>query len=157
MARRRRSGLTNHLPDLRDFNFIANRRLEVGPRTRLALAQLEGLRRQALADIEDRRHYHPAPRYRPARDLSGRRARVELLGLLGSQASFGDPLLNPGSRAFKLFHSLSRPEHSSEYSRKLALCIRRKMRAEVLHAAGIAGGRRIKRTRNRNEFSEVKC
>lgn len=158
MARRRRGhGLTNHLPDVRDFNFIANRRLDVGPRTRVALATLEGLRRQALAEIEDRRRFHPQRHPRPTRDLNTRKARVVALSLLGSQMSFQDPLLNPGSRAFKLFSQVSKPEHSPQYSRQLGLCIRRKMRAEVLHAAGIAGSSRIKRSRRRNEFSDVKC
>lgn len=157
MARRRRRSYES-LPTLREFLPTSlTPRLEVGVRTRIALAQLEGLRREALRQIEDRRTFHPAGRLRPARDLNTRRGRVGSLSLLGSQMRFQDPMVNPGSRAFKLFQSLSKPHHDAEYSRKLALCIRRKMRAEVLFAAGKAGRGGIRRSRRRNEFSDVHC
>lgn len=151
MARRARRYSANNFS-------IANRRLEFGPRRMQALAMLEALRRQALRAIEDRRTYHPQGRYRPVRDVRSRQARITVPpASSGSQFKFADPLLNPGSRAYKLFHTLSKPHHNAEYSRKLALCIRRKMRAEVLFAAGKAGGGGIRRTRKRNDLSNVHC
>lgn len=153
MSRRRRSVSS----DLREFQYQPlPLRVEVGVRTRIALAQLEGLRREALREIEDRRRFH-ADRYRPARDRNTRKARVAALSLLGSQMHFMDPVSRLRDISYGVKSSPYFSKESGRYSSKVILCIRRKTRREVLFAAGKAGGGGIRRSRRRNEFSDVYC
>lgn len=146
----RRKNRPGYLPEVRDFNFIANRRLDFGPRARIALAQLEALRREALSEIEDRRRFHPDRQFAPARDRNTRRARIVAASLLGSALSFQDPTIRSGSIPG------TRSAPAAGYSGKVAICVRRKTRREVLFARGKGGGG-AKRSRRRNYYSEVKC
>lgn len=154
MGRRRRQPLKSNysIPTLRVSQpVIAKPRLEVGKKTRLALAQLEQLRNQYLREIEDRRRFHPADR--PARDRRSRVAKISLLSLLGSQQSFTDPY----SGVLPVNPTRSRGDRPKPYSNKVLICVRRKARREVLMAKGVGRGKKVSRRRQRNSFSNVFC
>lgn len=83
---------------------------------------------------EDRRTYHPAgPKYRPAE--SPRRHLVAV-------------------KPVQLF--TAKPVMAFDAPRHVAICVRRKVRDEVLHALGKVG-RGGSRKRRRNQNSKVRC
>lgn len=92
-----------------------------------------------LTQVEDRRDFHPAPHVRPARSF------------------------------FKSFHRLSLPQQTSlddlwdvptrvafEQPHHVLVCVRRKMRKEVLHALKKAG-RRGQKAPRRSAYSDIQC
>lgn len=86
--------------------------------------------------VEDRRQYHPAGQYRPA--SSPRKAVAPTSIAKRSAMSVGHP--------YRVFNA---PSH-------VAICVRRKVRDEVLHALGKTG-RGSGRPRRRTQWSNVKC
>lgn len=97
----------------------------------------------ALSLIEDRRTHYPglSPYKRPVvSEAVGRPARLKLIQ-------------NPRHRQpsyTKALVAFAEPD-------KLPLCIRRRVRKEVLHAKGVAGSKKPQRKPRRNEFSDVSC
>lgn len=102
------------------------------------LAPLPGVQTiQRLArSLEDRRQFHPGTR--PARSLKRSDAQLVIRDPIG------------GVRLNKLAFKVGFKVPS-----RVALCVRRKERREVLHARGAAGGK--VRPPRRNEFSDVRC
>lgn len=93
-----------------------------------------------LQAIEDRRTWHPSPYTRPLASFTvGKRSTIKH----ASKTSLGGPA------------SFSRAALTFAQPKKLALCIRRAQRKQVIHAKGIAGGR-VRRPR-RNQWSEISC
>lgn len=89
-----------------------------------------------VSDVEDRRQYHPAGHHRPA--SSPRKAVAPSSIDARSAMSPGHPL--------RVFNA---PSH-------VAICVRRKVRDEVLHALGKTG-KGSGRPRRRTQWSKVKC
>lgn len=94
--------------------------------------------RSILSDIEDRRTFHPAgPVFRPA--SSPRRHHVKVKAL--------------GTRLFG-----SRPVMAFDAPRHVMICVRRKVRDQVLHALGKTGrGSRFNKKPRYNPNSKTRC
>lgn len=82
--------------------------------------------------LEDRRQYHPLGRARPAEATRRQARRLVTRGAKFERIGFFTPS-------------------------KVAICVRRKIRREVLHALKIAGGRGHFRKRRRSFYSSVRC
>lgn len=95
--------------------------------------------RPSLNLFEDRRTFHPNRFARPAISI-GKRADTKLVVP-------PDPL-----------KSVQRLNHVVGFKvpRRVVICVRRKIRKEVIHAIG-AGGSKNLRKPHKNEFSKVKC
>lgn len=140
MARRRQNRTGK-----RDNNSIANRpfvpRRYVGYNA--YIPRLPSRPAVALRAVEDRRHFHPDQAYRPALGFSRRdQSRVVLR--------------NP-TKVAKRYNRLVIPDvFGFRAPNYVAICIRRKIRKEVIHALKLekrgAGG-----AKRRNFWSGVKC
>lgn len=98
--------------------------------------------------VTDRRIFNPEKRFsRPAVRFSGRPARViapqARKARLARSRGFSSPFFTGASLAF------ANP-------RSVAVCVRRGVRREVLHAKGVAGSRGLRRPK-RNHFSSIRC
>lgn len=96
----------------------------------------------ALTLIEDRRTHYPglSPFKRPVVSAAvGRPARIKLI----ENNRYAAPSQTKMDLAF-------------DEPKKLAICIRRQRRKEVLHAKGVAGSKNLKKP-TRNEWSEISC
>lgn len=95
----------------------------------------------ALSLIEDRRTHYPGlkPYNRPVQQMTvGKPARLHLV-----DKPYKAPSQTKATIAF-------------QDPKKLPICIRRKTRAQVLHAKGVAGSKNLKKP-TRNEWSDVSC
>lgn len=146
MARRSRSGRRE-----RDDTHIANQQF-----TRL-LSPTRSVFSEPL--IEDRRAYHPEDFNRPPLTFDHVPAPIRRV----PQAVRAQSVVvrGPGGRPLK---ARSRPVRfyvkdvaAFVQPRRTVVCVKRKMRKEVLHALKIAGGRGIKRSRRRSWLSNVRC
>lgn len=90
--------------------------------------------RSYLTEVEDRRTYHPAGKNRPT--VSPRRHHT------------------PKPSAASLVYSRARMVFGAP--RHVMICVRRKIRDEVLHALGKTG-KGSGRPRRRNQYSKVRC
>lgn len=165
MARRRRVNssrpyLSFSVPALRvsQLDIASRLRLEADRRRALALQKLQALRADYLAQIEDGRRFHPDPRSRSPRDRKSRVAKISALSLLGSAQFFSDPYTGslPVSPRLAAAQRPSKARQAGRLSRNVIVCVRRKVRREVLFAAG-AGGGKVSRRRRRTAFSNVFC
>lgn len=124
----------------RDTTDIANRRLPV-----YSPVPYSPLPKSVLRDIEDRRTWHPSGSMRPARSFSQ------------SQHRLTTPNVN---RRKSMQHKLHTPYVTQAISfdvpEKVAICVRRKMREEVLHALKKTGKRGQKRPRF-TWYSKIAC
>jgi len=96
-----------------------------------------------LREYEDRRSFHPEGDYAPAKSFSQSRHRLTVKKLRQHRAA---PSLKTYSPSFVAF----------EQPNKVLICVRRKIRKEVLHAfrkAGRSGQRRPRRS----WFSAISC
>lgn len=126
MAKRMRS-------EKRDNNTIPNRPTRLRSPTFVVR-----LRPIPLSLVEDRRHFYPEPALRPALSFGRKANRVVVLR-------------KPRSRPFRF------PDvFGFRVPNLVAMCLRRKVRREVMHALDLtrkgAGG-----AKRRNEWSDVKC
>lgn len=94
--------------------------------------------RTFLQEVEDRRVWHPLRERAPAGVFSRREERR----LVERDRRSSDPF--PSLRL-----GFAVPE-------KVAVCVRRKTRREVIHALNKAGGG-VSRKRRRNEYSDIRC
>lgn len=140
---RRKSGLP---PSPRVIHPDATRpRLETVTRPRPVVRRVVKvsipLRDTPLQQIEDRRRWHPLRYLAPAATLGSRSARslVER---------------SPKSKSVSRFPSLRLGFAVPE---KVAVCVRRKTRKEVIFAKKVAGKGASARRRKRNPFSEIRC
>lgn len=150
MARRRRKRRDDSRE--RDASPIARRSLR--PSTIVVRSFVE----PDLSFVEDRRRFDPEGDYAPARSAS-RRDQARILDSLTS------PIPDPG-RAGQL-RSIARPKRSASFfnsrsvfqfavPRKVALCVRRKRRKEVLFAKRRTG-KGARTPKRRNYWSEISC
>lgn len=93
-----------------------------------------------LSLIEDRRTYHPDPIRRVAYLSVNKPARLTLR----ENTRYNAPSFTKALVAF------AEPK-------KLALCVRRSQRKQVLFAKGIGGSKRPQRRPRKNEFSDISC
>lgn len=153
MARRRPRlpGFLN--PQRDDFSVardLADDTLELVRGSLLESIERSSAIRSPLSEVEDRRFYHPAGALAPAR--SSRRHFSPVISIGHRQpARDRSP---PRSRAF--FAPAAVEVMGFKAPRHVAICVRRKIRKEVMHAAGIAGGKTSKR-RRRNSHSNIWC
>lgn len=118
---------------------MARRRSRSASRLSQRAPDLVVLRRPVLRPLqllEDRRLHHPA-RVRPARAFFGK-ARIVVRKPSGLAARFD-----------ALTHRVA-----FDIPKRVAICVRRRERREVLIAKGVGGSRRSKR---RNAWSNVSC
>jgi len=149
MVSRFRQRLAGRIERRRDAYAITNRRLFVAPRLPVAVRVLSVRRPAArfsvLQQIEDRRTFHPEGVARPARGYRIARHRLQVVGP-GTDVVpglFSAPVVPVGV-------GFAAP-------RQVAICVRRRVRKEVIHALGKAG-RGVKRRLPRfNYYSEVIC
>lgn len=107
----------------------------------------QAFRPDVLRSIEDRRTWHPEGVFRPARSFSVPRHRLSVIGpRLRSQTPY---------KAFSTFDPTPVGIGFRSPARVL-VCVRRKIRREVLHARGVAGSKGI-RKRRISEFTSVSC
>lgn len=116
------------------------------------------IRGRALKKLEDRRRWAPSlqnqPQKEPARDASGRHARHVYKKRVVSRSS--PRARNKLQSAPKVTRWAETPRASFASARNTFICLKRKVRREVLHA--------LRRTRSgkgspkrRNEWSDIQC
>lgn len=104
--------------------------------------------RSILQQIEDRRDYHPLNDARPARFMTGGSSHLTVKDRSYGRQVYRDPFSGrSGTKAVVAFRS---PDAT-------VLCVRRKVRKEVLHAKRKAGRGGPQRRHRRNWFSKVSC
>lgn len=134
MARSKRSR-SKSTTNRRDITFpIAKPSLPVGFRT------------NRISDFEDRRQFHPDGVYSPPRRLD--RPRAKIVVRARSRVAPAPQSVRPAAvpRAFLSF----------DVPQKVLICVRRKIRKEVLHAfhkTGKSGQRKPRR----NLYSDISC
>lgn len=114
----------------RDTNVISNRRL---PSVLSLSRSYQPIGFTSLREFEDRRYYHPSGRFAPARSFSHSRHRLV------------SP--NRGLNSRSNPHLLARPSSINAIAfgipDRVLICVRRKIRKEVIHALGLAGVHRL--------------
>lgn len=147
--RRRQSYSETFRHGLRDDYYIAN------PFDRIFEPIFSGLPDQTyrgpvdLSEVEDRRTFHPDQDDRPVR--SSRRSAVTSQPNHPSRAR-----ARAAARAPALHNVVASVFQTFRYPSSVAICIRRKMRDEVLHALGKTG-KGSGRPRRRNANSKIRC
>lgn len=110
------------------------------------------LARPALALVDDRRFHHPDGRARPAKKINGTRLsqhKVKGTRIKVHRGRDGRPMKS----VIRIQTIPSRIKFATP--KRVAICVRRKIRREVLLALGRGGGHHRKPKRNR--YSEVSC
>lgn len=105
--------------------------------------------------IEDRRVHDPRGLDRPARDVHGRAIRPLRPKAVVVRAAGGKPV-----KARKSIRNiLNTVPHRLQFAQpmKTVVCLRRKMRQEVLHALGKTGRGARRRKPRRNWMSSISC
>jgi len=127
-------------------------------RPRLLIVQRKPIARivrpSVLRQLEDRRTFHPQGPRRPAAGFFLPRHRLRIPAprrsvTVATAPGWGMPTL-PTPETFSLPYQIG-----FQAPRQVAVCVRRKVRREVIHARGIAGSR-VRRPR-RTEYSGVTC
>lgn len=104
-----------------------------------------------LSPIEDRRTFWPEPAaLRPALTLRGTGARVVGAAPVRKPGP-------PGRKSTALASVKTGSVLTFSAPKRVAVCVRRQRRKEVLFATGKGGRRGRQRQRRRSEFSEVSC
>lgn len=122
-----------------------------------ALAEMEAWQSRSiwddttLTDVEDRRRFHPKGRFRPPASISTR-ASARLFDAV-RRPTITRPNKLSSKKAIKVTHS---PRLRFLNPKHLAICIRRKIRREVIHALRHNGGGGS-RKRRFNEYSKIHC
>lgn len=110
-----------------------------------------------LLDIEDRRRWDPEGEYRPARSLLGPASVIEVTGGVGAGGRVARSRSAPRGRPYRSpFYDFPPGRMQFDVPRRVAVCVRRKQRREVLFAKRRTGkGSRAPRTRD--YWSDVSC
>lgn len=110
-------------------------------------------KRDTLRQYEDRRTFHPQGPQRSARSFSSFHHRLRVAGIpiveTNRDAGYQQNFISGNFDALPYRIGFVKPE-------RILICVRRKIRREVLHALKIAGGRGFKRP-TFNEYSSVRC
>lgn len=119
----------------------AARPIVAASRPRLAVVSVPRLSPETLRELEDRRLYNPTKTVSPPRSIRRDQARLTL------------PVrrANKPHRPPALFH-----QPAFAIPDRVAICVRRKVRKEVLHAKKVAGKSGLRKPR-RNFWSKVQC
>lgn len=105
-----------------------------------------------LTKIEDRRTYHPQGPQRPARSVQ--KAHHKLRAISARRSS--PQVVKPPRRLRKAVQKLS-DRIGFEGPRKVLICIRRRMRKEVMFALGKTGAGAKARTHHQSYYSSIRC
>lgn len=106
-----------------------------------------------LAQIEDRRLFHPLRQYRPPRRLDGTTARI---GVADRRPSRQQVKRSFATKQHHAIRSQTKGFLTFQEPANVVVCVRRQRRKEVLFATGGAG-KRSKRPPRRNAFSSISC
>lgn len=136
----------------RDNNPISNRRLPAYNYVSFNPVSRDP-RQLALFNYEDRRTWHPEGAMRPARSFNSSRHRLRLINSPVTKIQNGRP---NGRYGYK--QNFNQPSHriGFEAPEKTLICVRRKIRAEVLHAKKKAGKTGQKKPKF-NYYSKIAC
>lgn len=145
MAKRNR----NNSKKGRVISVNSNRRLPLS-RSPLAVSDFKPMTRQ-LDLFEDRRTFHPEGKSAPARSTNRSRHRLQSPPVKEAAFSHQDSLNYPSA------HSVQ-PHAIAAFTapKKVLVCVRRKIRKEVMHALG-KSGRSGQRRPRRSEYSSIQC
>lgn len=141
----------------REDNSFTSRRLS-GATYNAFYESPHNFRPSSLSLFEDRRQFHPEGSARPARSFASSRHRLRLLGVPVARA-----VRPSGSRYdFSSRRFVPLPYRIGfENPTRILLCVRRRVRREVLHALGVAGiggaARKLFKRPTRNEYSSIGC
>lgn len=121
--------------------------------------------RPSVLTLEDRRLHHPDPLTRPALALRRYAAAFALADRTPRGVIRVGPTVGPTSaraagtsKPASVFSRQTKSVVSFAMPKKVAICVRRQRRKEVIHAIGKAGaGSRNSRPPRRNEFSDISC
>ncbi|AZL82999.1 hypothetical protein [Apis mellifera associated microvirus 43] len=123
----------------RDHSTIATHSVRWNPIRAASLVRVSPV---DLRIFEDRRTYHPAPAERPALSFGGRPVQLKPAYNRNRVSRSGGSLLTSA-----LSYAFRAPPN-------VLICVRRKMRRQVLLAKGKGGANRRGR---KNSFSDVRC
>lgn len=130
----------------------ATRRVLIAPPRPALLVVRRSSRPSVLRQLEDRRTFHPQGAARPAAGFFVPRHRL----VVRAPARRSVTVTGPGLGASPSQDFFSPPIGVGfQAPRQVAVCIRRKVRKQVMHAKGFAGGK-VRRPR-RTEYSGVIC
>lgn len=145
--RRPQEGRTYHGPSIRERVWHA---APLSVRNAVYQRQVKK-RRDYLRQIEDRRDFHPEGQTRPARSFSSfhHRLRIKGIPLVEVTRPSGYQWKDDSYQPLPYRVGFVRPE-------RVLICVRRKIRREIMHALRFAGGSGNRRP-NYNEYSSVSC
>lgn len=134
----------------RETNVFSNPRL---PRTN----SKNNNRRDSLRLFEDRREYHPQGSQRPARGFRALHHRLKVVG-----RSIGNNNQSSGSQYDFRVQNFESPSYLIGFVKPkgVLVCVRRKIRSEIMHALGYAGLRHTYKKAGaggRSEYSSIRC
>lgn len=137
----------------------ANQRLPLNPKNYYSQSYVTSYTRSRsrhafgstpLGVFEDRRQWNPSGTSAPARSFSATRHRLKMVGSV-AQRKAGRPF---SSLPWKIVSNGVGFQNPS----RVLICVRRKIRREVMHATGKAGsGQRRQAPPRRSEYSSVSC
>lgn len=180
MARRHKHNKNTLEHELRrDAPSIANLKLpkfETKQQVHEFATRARALARSAQTEPEDRRRFHPEGPDKPARTRRGTVARMSLAGVSSPkdrQAFAAAQRARRESQRFSAFASSGvavgdAPQRSAprtvrtgrvrfQSAKHVWICVKRKIRKEVMHALKIAGTHRVTRQPRRNKYTDITC
>lgn len=137
---------------------------------------VRALARSAQTETEDRRRFHPEGPDKPARTRRGTVARMVIAGVSSPKdrkafaaaqrarresqrfSAFGSSAMRVGdapSRSTKSNLGNARVRFQSRS--RVWICVKRKIRREIMHALKLAGSSRVSRQPRRNMYSGIAC
>ena len=111
------------------------------------------LARPPLTQIEDRRTHHPDGRLRPAKKINGTRLSPHKIKITKKIVQRRAGTAVHKTKTVRIRTIPTRIKFAAP--KKVMICVRRKVRREVLLAFGRGGGRH--KNPKRNRYSEVSC
>lgn len=135
----------------RDTFAIANRRLSVSLSPSRSIVDKIS---QSLRLVEDRRQWHPEGTFAPARSVSSPRHRLTVVDRPVRRQTQKNRARFAG---FGKMLSQTKATLAFEAPTRLAVCIRRSQRREVLHALRKTGKGSSRKPRRRSWMSEISC
>lgn len=143
----------------RNVNTVA--RYRIRPAQGISLYNRLAPKTNLFTLYENRRTWHPEGAYRPSRSLVQNYPRITETPPTRTQASYipvwkGDDYVVPHTGEILLFKHMNPFKITWEHPLKMIVCLRRKMRKEMMHALGIAGKTGFK-PKHLTPNSYVKC
>lgn len=103
-----------------------------------------------LAQVQDRRLYHPEAAHRPPLSLSGGRTRLKAAAPLPSKKQAPSRVRTIQAQVVPVGVAFRDPTG-------VLVCVRRKIRKEVLHALNKTGYGKKRRRPRRSRYSGIRC